>query len=192
MDLLPEDVVNKLVKRAMLIYENRHLFPETAGLEFEQLVDVLYKVELDKKERDEFTDGLLEYNDEIVSIERVGDGECLDITVTGDNLFYANGVLTKNSIGLPATVDFMVALISSEELEKMGQLMIKQLKNRFGDPNLYKRFVVGIDRSKMKLYDLEPSAQRGIDDNGDNDGKENNNSGFGRQPRQRDLSGIKV
>lgn len=99
---------------------------------------------------------------------------------------------TSESIGLPATVDFMIALISSEELEKMGQLMIKQLKNRFGDPNMYKRFVVGIDRSKMKLYDLEPSAQRGIDDNGDNDGKENNNSGFGRQPRQRDLSAINV
>lgn len=69
---------------------------------------------------------------------------------------------TSESFGLPATADFMFGLISTEELEQLGQLMIKQLKNRWGDPNLYKRFVVGIDRAKMRLYNLEESAQKDL------------------------------
>jgi replicative DNA helicase len=73
---------------------------------------------------------------------------------------------TSESFGLPATADFMFALISTEELEQLNQIMVKQLKNRYGDPNLYKRFVVGVDRSKMRLYDAEPSAQAGIVDTG--------------------------
>jgi hypothetical protein len=73
---------------------------------------------------------------------------------------------TSESFGLPATADLMFALISTEELEKMGQLMVKQLKNRYNDPAMNKRFMVGIDRGKMKLYDLEDSAQDGITDSG--------------------------
>lgn len=73
---------------------------------------------------------------------------------------------TSESFGLPATADFMFALISTEELEQLGQIMIKQLKNRYSDPNNYKRFVIGIDRSKMKLFDAEPDAQNGIVDSG--------------------------
>jgi replicative DNA helicase len=73
---------------------------------------------------------------------------------------------TSESFGLPATVDFMFALISTEELEQMNQLMVKQLKNRYNDPTLYKRFVIGVDRAKMKLYDLEQSAQKNIMDSG--------------------------
>ena len=60
----------------------------------------------------------------------------------------------------------MFALINSEELEKLNQIMVKQLKNRYGDPALYKRFVVGIDRSKMRLYDVEGGAQTDIADSG--------------------------
>lgn len=71
---------------------------------------------------------------------------------------------TSESFGLPATADFMFALISSEELESLGQIMIKQLKNRYSDPGSNRRFVVGIDRSKMRLYDLDPSAQEGLVD----------------------------
>jgi replicative DNA helicase len=66
---------------------------------------------------------------------------------------------TSESFGLPATADFMMAIISSEELEQLNQVMVKQLKNRYGDPNYNKRFVVGIDRAKMRLYDVEESAQ---------------------------------
>ena len=66
---------------------------------------------------------------------------------------------TSESFGLPATADFMFALISSEELQQLGQIMVKQLKNRYGDPSLHKRFVIGVDYSKMKLYNTEESAQ---------------------------------
>lgn len=69
---------------------------------------------------------------------------------------------TSESFGLPATADFMFALISTEELEKLGQLMVKQLKNRWGSIDSPKRFIIGIDRSKMKLFDAEESAQDGL------------------------------
>ena len=71
---------------------------------------------------------------------------------------------TSESFGLPATVDFMFALISTEELEQLNQLMVKQLKNRYNDPTANKRFMIGVDRAKMKLYDLEQSAQKGLSD----------------------------
>lgn len=71
---------------------------------------------------------------------------------------------TSESFGLPATADFMFGLISTEELESLGQLMVKQLKNRWGDTNYLKRFVVGIDRSKMRLFDAEEDAQDLVDD----------------------------
>jgi len=69
---------------------------------------------------------------------------------------------TSESFGLPATADLMFALISTEELEGLGQLLVKQLKNRYNDPTIYKRFVVGIDRAKMRLYDCEQSAQQDL------------------------------
>lgn len=73
---------------------------------------------------------------------------------------------TSESFGLPATADMMFALISTEELQNMNQIMVKQLKNRYNDPTLNKRFTIGIDRAKMKLYDLEQSAQTDIADSG--------------------------
>ena len=71
---------------------------------------------------------------------------------------------TSESFGLPATADFMFALVSNEELENLGQLMVKQLKNRFADPNANKRFIIGVDRSRMKLFDAEENAQSLIGD----------------------------
>ncbi len=76
---------------------------------------------------------------------------------------------TSESFGLPATADFMFALVSTEELEKLNQIQVKQLKNRYSDPNKNKRFVVGIDRGKMKLYDVENSAQNDLVDSGQSD-----------------------
>ena len=73
---------------------------------------------------------------------------------------------TSESFGLPATADLMFALISTDELEELGQIMVKQLKNRYNDPTVNKRFVVGIDRAKMRLYDCEQSAQEDILDSG--------------------------
>jgi hypothetical protein len=112
--------------------------------------------------------------DRIVKIEEIGYEDAIDIEVSGNHLFYANRILTHNSnsdveitdtsesFGLPATADFMFALISTEELEKLGQLMVKQLKNRWGSIDTPKRFIIGIDRSKMKLFDAEESAQEGL------------------------------
>ena len=73
---------------------------------------------------------------------------------------------TSESFGLPATADLMFALISTEDLEGLNQIMVKQLKNRYNDPTIHKRFVVGIDRAKMRLYDCEQSAQEDIVDSG--------------------------
>ena len=89
---------------------------------------------------------------------------------------------TSESFGLPATADLMFALISSDELEELGQIMVKQLKNRYSDPTFHKRFTLGVDRSKMKLYDVEQSAQEGLADAGyskfDNDKTKNKFEGF--------------
>ena len=73
---------------------------------------------------------------------------------------------TSESFGLPATADLMFALISTEDLEPLNQIMVKQLKNRYNDPTMNKRFVVGIDRAKMRLYDCEQKAQEDIVDSG--------------------------
>ena len=114
----------------------------------------------------------------ILKIEELDEREMVDIEVSGNHLFYANDILTHNSssdveltdtsesFGLPATADLMFALISTEELEGLGQILVKQLKNRYNDPTIYKRFVLGIDRSKMRLYDCEQSAQNDILDSG--------------------------
>ena len=73
---------------------------------------------------------------------------------------------TSESFGLPATADFMFALITSEELEDLGQILVKQLKNRYNDPSMHRKFVVGVDRSKMRLYNVEQTAQDDIIDDG--------------------------
>ncbi len=132
--------------------------------------------------------------DEIISIEELEDTETIDISVSGNNLFVANNILTHNSafdssdidmtntsesIGLAATVDAMFALITSEELESMGQIMIKQLKNRWGDLSYYRRFVIGIDRSKMKLYNLEDGAQKNVQSEASADKPAFDKSSFG-------------
>ena len=90
---------------------------------------------------------------------------------------------TSESFGLPATADFMFALVSNEELEGLNQIIVKQLKNRYNDPSFYKRFVVGIDRAKMKLYDVEASAQVGLSDAGQDkdDGPMFDKSSFGKR-----------
>ena len=98
---------------------------------------------------------------------------------------------TSESFGLPATADFMFALISTEELEGLNQIMVKQLKNRYNDPTLYKRFMIGIDRAKMRLYDLEDIAQSNLADSGQED-NENSNFGMSKMFKKKDFSGIKV
>ena len=72
---------------------------------------------------------------------------------------------TSESFGLPATADFMFALISNEELEALGQMKVKQLKNRYNDPSINRAFIIGVDRSKMRLYDVQQKAQEIVDAN---------------------------
>lgn len=114
--------------------------------------------------------------DKIVAIEELDDQEMIDIEVDGDHYFLANGILTHNSssdpgmedtsesFGLPATADLMLVLVTTEELDEMGQMMMKQLKNRGNNLNHYRKFLVGVDKSKMRLYDVEESAQRQLSD----------------------------
>jgi replicative DNA helicase len=101
---------------------------------------------------------------------------------------------TSESFGLPATADFMFALVSNEELEGLNQIIVKQLKNRYNDPGFYKRFVVGIDRAKMKLYDVEASAQTGLADAGQERDDETpmfDKSNFGRRQKAESFDGFK-
>ena len=97
---------------------------------------------------------------------------------------------TSESFGLPATADLMFALISSEELEEMGQIMVKQLKNKYNDPTHFKRFTLGVDRSKMRLYDIEQSSQDGITDSGQE--KPLNTFGNREKPQKKSFDGFKV
>lgn len=160
--MLSDEELDKLVA---VCYTRARLMQNSGlsiDMELPDLVKLLYEMEIEKLQKEAISDALIGYDDEIVSIEEVGELDTVDITVTGDQLFYCNGILTKNSMGLPHTVDAMFALITSEQLQEMNQLMIKQLKNRWGDISHYRRFVVGIDRAKMKLYDLEDDAQKSV------------------------------
>ena len=76
---------------------------------------------------------------------------------------------TSESFGLPATADFMFALISNDDLEALGQMKVKQLKNRYNDPSVNRAFIIGVDRAKMRLYDVEQSAQNIVDANQSDD-----------------------
>jgi len=100
----------------------------------------------------------VEYNVPILSATQVNrDGmNNTDIDMTN----------TSESIGLPQTVDMLFALISTEELDQLNQIIVKQIKNRYNDVNYYKRFVLGLDKSKMRFYDVEASAQKNISDSG--------------------------
>jgi replicative DNA helicase len=101
---------------------------------------------------------------------------------------------TSESFGLPATADLMLALISTEELQELNQIMVKQLKNRYSDPNFYKRFIVGVDRKHMRLYDVEMSAQSNLGGMGkvDNDVPLFDQSSFGKRIEENNFEGFKV
>lgn len=145
--------------KAAYVYETTNIFKD---IDIISATDLLIKLELEKLEKNLISDNLLDFNDEITDIEELGEMETIDISVSGDNLFYCNGILTKNSFGLPATADLFLAMIQTPELVEIGQILFKQLKNRYGDTNFCKTFVVGVDKSKMQLFDVEESAQAGL------------------------------
>ena len=95
---------------------------------------------------------------------------------------------TSESFGLPATADYMIALVSTDELQELNQIMVKQLKNRYNDPTINRRFVIGIDRAKMRLYNLEENAQSNVMND---DVVVMDNTKFGEREK-RDFSGLKI
>ena len=97
---------------------------------------------------------------------------------------------TSESFGLPATADFMFALISTEELEELNQILVKQLKNRYHDPTTNKKFIIGIDRAKMRLYDVEQKAQVDLVDSGQEDIPAFDKATGGRMTRKKDFSDL--
>lgn len=98
---------------------------------------------------------------------------------------------TSESIGLPATLDSFFAIIRTEELDELNQLMIKQLKNRYSDPEQHKRFVVGVDRSKMKLYNVEESAQKNLAPSRSKGKEDDDTPVFDKSTRRSDFSDFK-
>ena len=97
---------------------------------------------------------------------------------------------TSESFGLPATADLMFALISTEELQDLNQILVKQLKNRYNDPTINRRFVVGVDRAKMRLYDVESSAQKDIMDGPSDDLPLFDNTSVGKTFEQKDFKAL--
>lgn len=98
---------------------------------------------------------------------------------------------TSESFGLPATVDFMFAIMTDDELEKLNQFMVKQLKNRYNDPTINRKFVIGVDRAKMKLYDVEDHAQKNISQSGQVTISDRDKS-FGSDKLKKDFSSFKL
>ena len=93
----------------------------------------------------------------------------------------------SESFGLPATADFMFSIVSNEELEQLNQILVKQQKNRYADPSYFKKFIVGVDRAKMKLYDVEQSGQDGIIESGQDDkGPDKPLNSFGKNEKRFD------
>ena len=98
----------------------------------EKYIEVAAKILEEQEEKNAITDKSIDYNDEIVSIEPVGEMETIDISVTGDSLFFCNDILTKNSIGLAATCDVICSLWQEEQEKELGIINLGMQKNRFG------------------------------------------------------------
>jgi hypothetical protein len=101
----------------------------------------------------------MNFNDEIVSIEILDDEEMIDIEVSDDHLFYGDGILVSNSIGIPGVCDLMLAGMRNEETDSIGQIIYKQLKNRFRKMQYKPKFVLGCDFDQQLFYDLSQSEQ---------------------------------
>lgn len=142
--------------QAQIIIDNPNIFKNWNNItDVELLTGILYNLKEEKEEHSVVTDTYIDYNDEIVSIEECNEMELMDITVSGDNLFYINDIVTKNSHGISMTADLMFGFISTPELEQLGHLRVKQLKNRFGNLFAPNSFLIGAHRAKMTLFDVD-------------------------------------
>lgn len=145
-------------KWANRIWNSRH----TLGIDVdsvEQLSDLLYELEMDKARQNNLTDALQEYNDEIVSIVELEEEDTMDITVSADNLFYANGILTKNSIGLPQTLDFFMAQTTDDIMMENGKQLWHLLKTRWGNKSNVKPQLVNCDFNHMRFSDIDEHTE---------------------------------
>lgn len=106
----------------------------------------------------------MNFNDEIVSIEILNEEEMIDIEVSDDHLFYGDGILVSNSIGIPGVCDLMLAGMRNEETDSIGQIIFKQLKNRFRKMQYRPKFVLGCDFDQQLFYDLSQSEQTLVED----------------------------
>ena len=131
---------------------NKHDIP------IESIIEAIIKEEFEKASLALELEELIDFNDEIVEIEYLGEQEMLDITVSRDNLFCANGIVTRNSMGVPQTADYMVSLTRTDELDEMNQVMCKQIKSRYGDKSELLRFVLGVNQARQQYYDVENPA----------------------------------
>jgi hypothetical protein len=141
-------------EHASRLYDHR----EAIGIDVESvgsLADLIYSLMVDKAKHEAVTDTMIEYNDEIVSIEMVGEEETMDISVSKDSLFYANNILTKNSFGLPMSLDLFIGLITNDELMEMGRQMAVLLKTRFGNKSKAKSHLIKVDFDKMRYSDVK-------------------------------------
>jgi len=118
--------------------------------------NLLYDVEIEKIDKEKISDELIDYNDEIVSIEEFGVQETIDITVTGDNLFYCNDILTKNSFGIAATADFICSIYENDSLKEEEKYLFKILKSRYQPvkPSTQK-FLMKVVKEKQQLMELD-------------------------------------
>ena len=165
------------LNQADVIISNPSLFKQWNNItDIEVLANMLYNLAIEKEINSAITDQYIEYDDEILEIEELEEMDLMDITVSGDNLFFANNILTKNSSGISHTADSMFALISTAELAQLNHVRIKQLKNRYGDVFRPNSFLVGVERSKMSFYDVDlpdnlsqPKQQIDLDDVEDDD-----------------------
>jgi hypothetical protein len=183
-------------EKAAFLIEHNLIQGMDEDIDIFDVTDLLIKLEKEKLYKNLKSDENIDFNDEIVSIEEVGILDTIDISVSGDNLFYCNDILTKNSFGIPAISDMLFALVNSDELKALDQVMIKQIKNRYTDVNSNTRFVVGINRPMMKLYDAEDSAQVGITWANQTPAVQVPTAAFGTNGREafkkKNMSGIKV
>jgi len=139
-----------LVNADYIIKTGHHL-----DMSVEEVANYLYNEEICKAEREKYHDQkLIDFDDEIVEIEELEERELLDIQVSGDNLFYANNVLTKNSVGLPMTLDFFAAMTTDDVLQENNQQLLHLLKTRWGAKADVKPQLVNIDWSRMRYSDV--------------------------------------
>jgi hypothetical protein len=128
---------------------------------YQKYMEVVTKMFEEQEEKTKLSDSLINYNDEIISIEFVGEKETIDISVTGDSLFYCNGILTKNSIGLAATCDVICSLWQEDEDRELGLINMGMQKNRFGPNYGHAAFRCNYNTLTLKETSTDYFAQDG-------------------------------